>query len=369
MNAHIINVEDENEFLQNYLPNGFIGVGLVLGNSFTPQSLSKACKTTYSMYADMKTIRKGDIIFVHAGKRIYGAYEAKSEFKEDPAVNAMFHSLNLHYYPNPNVPQSGWQNNSQRIRRNSGTIGYYRQISISHFVEGKTDLCFLTGIDSREVFDIRQKRKILFIPEKWEYPDSRRTIRPLLAFEAWEIMKLLERQNSDETARAKVNPKNLREFLPVKFVLNPTIVEDEKIVEGYICDNFGRNQNVDACFGTFNSFGNNMPTPGGYTKMMDIFGYQTFSRDSKKFKVVEVKKEHCVFPNDIKQLTEYMDLIAENVADGQTKNVEGILVTRGFEADAIAFVSNFNQLGRTIKLIQFDYAAPRFNSLAFNRIV
>jgi len=31
------------------------------------QSLFKACRITYSMYADMKTIFPGDMIFVHTG--------------------------------------------------------------------------------------------------------------------------------------------------------------------------------------------------------------------------------------------------------------------------------------------------------------
>jgi hypothetical protein len=75
MNAHIINVSDENLFLRTYLPNGYLGVSLVLGG-FTPQALSSACKASYSMYADMKTIRQGDLIFVHAGQRIYGAFKA-----------------------------------------------------------------------------------------------------------------------------------------------------------------------------------------------------------------------------------------------------------------------------------------------------
>lgn len=368
MNAHIINVSDENLFLQTYLPNGYLGVGLVL-SSFTPQALSNACKTSYSMYADMKTIREGDLIFVHAGQRIYGAYKAESEFMEDPVTNSIFHSLNLHYFPQPTIPQSGWQNNIPTIQQNAGNVADYRQMSISQFMDGEINFCFPQGIDSREVFDIRQKRKIFSVPEKWEYPDSRRTIRPLLTFEGWEIIKLLERQNSDELTRTTIAPKNLNGFLGIDFILNPNIVEDEKIIEGYICGNFGRNQNVDSSFGVFGSFGNNMPVPGGYTKMMDIFGLQEFSHNSKKFKIVEVKKGLCVFPDHISQLIGYMDLVTENIAGGQLKGVEGILVSGEFDADTISFVSNFNQFGRTIKLVRFDYNPPHFRSLNFNRVV
>ena len=99
MNAHIINIPDENYFLNTCLANGFLGVNIA-GSFDTPQGKSKTCKTSYSMYADMKTIRLGDIIFVHAGNKIYGAFKAESEFKEDNTVNLQFLSSNIHYYPN-----------------------------------------------------------------------------------------------------------------------------------------------------------------------------------------------------------------------------------------------------------------------------
>ncbi len=368
MNAHIINVSDEDVFRRTYLPNGYLGVGLVL-NGYTPQALSNACKASYSMYADMKTIRKGDFIFVHASQRIYGAFTAESEFLEDATVNPLFHSLNIHYFASPNNAQSGWQNNIPAIQAAHANAADYRQIAISHFVHNGVNLCFPKGIDSREVFNIRQKRRIFTVPEKWEYPDSRRTIRPFLTFEAWELIRLLERENSDSTNRTLVAPKNLNAFLPINFILDPNVVEDEKIIEGFLCANFGRNAPIDAIIGPFDSFGNNVPAPGGYTKMMDIFGYQTFSLDAKKFKIIEVKKGPSDFPGHIQQLAEYMDLVTENVAAGELKNVEGILVAREFTPDAISFVTNFNQFGRTIKLVQFDYVPPAYTSLNFNRIV
>lgn len=368
MNSHIINVSDESLFLRTYLPNGYLGVGLVL-NNYSARALSNACKASYSMYADMKTIRQSDVIFVHAGQRIYGAYSAESEFLEDPTVDPLFQSLNIHYRVNPNNPGSGWQNNIEAIQQARANVNDYRQIAISHFAHDGINLCFPQGIDSREVFNIRQKRKIFTVPEKWEYPDSRRTIRPFLTFEAWELIKLLERENSDSPDRTTLTPKNLNGFLPINFILDPDTVEDEKIIEGYLCTNFGRNPDIDAIFGRFDSFGNNVPTPGGYTKMTDIFGYQTFLHDARKFKIVEVKKGPCDFPGHIQQLLEYMDLVVENVAGGELKNVEGILVAKEFTPDASSFVTNFNKFGRTIKLVQFDYVPPAYTSLTFNKIV
>jgi hypothetical protein len=66
MNAHSINC-NEAEFLNTFLPQGYIGVGIVI-NGTSPQHLSAACRTSYSMYADMKTIREGDAIFVQENK-------------------------------------------------------------------------------------------------------------------------------------------------------------------------------------------------------------------------------------------------------------------------------------------------------------
>ncbi len=368
MNTHIINVSDENSFLQTYVPQGYLGVGLVL-SKYTPNGLSNGCKASYSMYADMKTIRQGDIIFVHAGERIYGVFRAESEFVEDSAVNPLFQSQNIHYRSNPSIHGSGWLKNAQAIQQAHPSLSDYRQIAISHYVDNGINLSFPRGFDSREVFNARQKGRIISVPaDRWRYPDSSRIVRPLLTFESWELIKLLERENSDSTIRSTVTHKNMNGFLPIKLLLDPTIVQDEKIIEGYICENLGRDPNLDACTGAFSSFGNNVPAPGGYTKMMDIFGYQMFSNQAKKFKIIEVKKDACDFPSHIQQLMEYMDLVSENVASGDLKNVEGIFVAREFSPDAISFVSNFNQFGRTIRLVQFDYVPPAYNSLTFNRV-
>lgn len=363
MNAHIINC-DETEFFNTFLPGGYLGVGIVI-NGTGPQQLSNACRTSYSMYADMKTIREGDIVFVHAGQRIYGAFKAITEFMEDPTTPQQFLSKNIHYYPNRSNPDSGWQNNITTIPN----IGYYRRMAIAPFTEQQRNLCFEDGIDSNEVFELRFKRKIWSIPERWKYTDAARTVRPLMGNEALELLKILERTNADNPNRRSVTPANLSGYIPIQFILNPNVVIDEKIIEGWVLENIGRHQNLDNSLGPFTSFGNNMPA--GYLKFMDIFGYQELTTGIKKYKVVELKKDDCVFPNDINQLLGYVDLVVENIAEGDYKLVEGAIIASDFNNDCVIFVNNFNAIGRgrKIRLIKFDYAPRTYNHLNITRVV
>lgn len=313
------------------------------------------------MYADMKTIRVGDIIFVHAGQKIYGAFKAETEFCEDPTTPQRFLSRNIHYYPNPNYPDSGWKHNITKVPN----IGYYRRMAITHFTDKQgRNLCFEDGIDSNEVFELKLKKKIWSIPERWKYTDAARTVRPLMENEAFELIKLLDRDNADTFNRLSITPANLGSYQPIEFILDPNVVTNEKIVEGWALENIGRDQNLDNALGPFTSFGNNMPA--GYLKFMDIFGYQELSMGIKKYKVVEVKVNDCIFPNDINQLLGYIDWVVENIAEGDYKVVEGAIIAKDFNRDCVAFVNNFNAIGRKIRLIKFDYVPP-YNHLNITR--
>ena len=362
MNAHIINC-NENEFFNSFLPGGYLGVGIVIKGT-TPQQLSKTCTTSYSMYADMKTVRVDDIVFVHAGQKIYGAFKAATEFCEGSTTPQSFLSRNIHYFPNPNSPGSGWRNNITTIP----DIGYYRRMAITHFTdrEGR-NLCFENGFDSNEVFELKLKKKIWSIPERWLYTDASRTIRPLMEYEAWELIRVLERENADNANRQNITPANLAGYIPIEFILNPNIVINEKTIEGWVLENIGRNNVLDGALGPFTSFGNNMPA--GYLRFMDIFGYQELSTGIRKYKVIEIKKENSIFPDHVNQVIGYTDWVIENIASGDYKTVEGIIVAKGFDTDCINFIRNFNTTGRKIRLIEFDYDAPNYNLLTIARMV
>ena len=332
MNAHIINCD--NNLLNNYKNQGYIGVGMYL-NSTSPQGLSQACRMNYEMFADMKSIRKGDILFIHSVGGIFGAFRIESEFVENLSINSIFLSQNTHYFPGPNKPNSGWRGNISNIP----ILGDFRRLSFSHFIDSNgTNLCFENGVDSREIFDLKLKKRIWSIPERWKYADKSRTIRPLITNEADEIIKLLHRENADNPTRLNISPAKFNNYQSINLILNPSIIENEKIIEGWILDNIGKNQTLDSAFGPFSEFGNNVPA--GYLKFMDIFGIQKLYNNSLKYKIIEVKINNCSFPQDINQLIGYMDWVTENIASGDYKSVEGILFTKGFNQNTIDFINN-----------------------------
>lgn len=362
MNAHIINC-DEAEFLNSFRPNGYLGVKLAI-RSLAPQALSRTCRTSYSMCADMKTIRVGDIIFVHAGQKIHGAFKAVNEFCENPRTPQRFLSTNIHYNPDPDKPNSGWRDNITE----PVDVGYYRRMAITHFTDQEGEnLCFEKGIDSNEVFELKLKKGIWSVPERWLYGDTKRTVRPLMENESFELLKILERENADNCKRLTVKPAKLASYKPIKFVLNPNIVVNEKIIEGWILENIGRQPELDRSLGPFSSFGNNMPA--GYLKFMDIFGYQQLSLGARKYKVIEVKKDDCSFPNDINQVIGYTDWVIENIAEGNYKTVESIIIAKNFSDDCISFANNFNAMARKIRLVKFDYDPPAYNKLIITKVV
>ncbi len=365
MNAHIINC-DEKSFLEYYLSNGYIGVGLPIKKT-SAKGLSNACTTTYSMYADMKTVFPGDIIFIHAGNYIYGVFKAESTFKEKSSVNKMFLSPNIHYYPKPNNPNSGW-----KVFVGSSLPDFsidYRQLSISHFVDDcGRNVCFEKGFYANEVFDLKRKGKIWSIPERWKYPDTARCVRPLMLLETKELIKLLDRDNSDTSKRITIIPKNLDNFLDIQLILDPNIVEDEKIIEAWLCENL-RTSVAQKIFGEIASFGNNVQM--GYLQGIDIFGHCKGTLGISKYKIIEVKRGNANFPDDVQQILQYMDWVIEHLSSGNPKAAEGYMVAKSFNGDCKDYVRNHNKvnIGRRLSLIKFDYDAPRYTALKIQRII
>jgi hypothetical protein len=316
------------------------------------------------MFADMKTVRVGDIVFVHAGQKIYGAFEAATEFYEDHKTPMNFLSKNIHYNPDPTKPKGGWRDNVKK----AVNLGYCLRLAITHHSDKRgRNMCFERGIDSNEVFELKSKGVIWSIPERWKYGDTSRTVRPLMRDEAFELLKILDRVNADNPDRLTVGPASLTNYVPIEFVLNPDIITNEKIIEGWLLENIGKHSGLDNALGPLTSFGNNMPA--GYLKFMDIFGYQELATGIKKYKVIEIKKESCIFPDDINQLLGYTDWVVQNVAEGNYKLVEGILIAKNFNDDCKRFVENFNATARKIRLISFSYAFPGYNALEIKRVV
>lgn len=370
MNAHIINCNKKQ--FAHYLNNGYIGVDLVIKGT-SEIELSSACKTTYSMYADMKTIFPGDMIFIHAGEYIYGVFKAESVFKEDPNVDPNFLSYNIHYKQKPNQPNSGWHRFiNQPLNSLPLPPSDYRQMSISHYIDKNgNNLCFKKGFNAKEIFDLRRKGKIWSIPERWKYPDSARTIRPLMPNEAIELFKLLERENSHAFQTRELTPKDLTNFKDIQLILDPNIVEDEKIIEAWLCENLGTPA-LQQIFGKITSFGNNVQI--GYLQGIDIFGYTEGSLGICKYKVIEIKMDTVNKKNYkkiIKQILEYMDWVCKYLANGEPQFVEGYIIAKSFEQVCLDFVKNYNRMntGRQLALVNFNYCPPTYNTLQISRVI
>jgi hypothetical protein len=278
------------------------------------------------MYADMKTVFPGNMIFVHAGEYIYGVFKAESTFKEDPNVNPQFLSANIHYRPKPNNPTSGWQTLVNKPLQNIQIPpSDYRQLSISNYVENGKNLCFEKGFLANEVFNLKRKGKIWSIPERWKYPDEARTIRPIMLTEARELIKLLERENNSGNTLT-IQPKDLSSFLDIQLILDPRIVKDENIIEAGLCENLETPQ-LRKIFGNFTCYGNNVQI--GYLQGIDIFGYVEGVSGIVKYKVIEIKKDSLTFKKNsdvIKQTLGYMDWAIEFLGNGDPNMVDGYIL-------------------------------------------
>jgi hypothetical protein len=360
MNAHIINCSEED--FEEFVKNGYIGVGIVCTGT-TSHQLSKVCKTSYSMYADMKSVRPGDLIFIHAKNKIYGIFEAVSEFKEEPKVPAQFLSENM-YYASPFKPQTGWKYTGKELLPE---VGKYRRVAIKHHEMKGVNVCFQEGFESTEVFELKRKNKVWSIPERWQYTDTARTVRPLMLSEAAELFNLLLRENSDIPTRRIVTPSYLPNYRDIKFILNPKISNNEKIIEGWVLSEIGRNLVLDKAIGPLTCFGNNIPI--GYLKFADIIGYQDLGEGLRKYKVIEVKKDESLFPDNVNQLLNYVTWLSENITH-DSKLILGVIIAKDFSPDCIAFVNDFNSvmIGQKIRLIKYSYMPPDYGSLCLEQV-
>ncbi len=372
MNAHIINC-DKIDLFDKFKADGYLGVGFPKvevregkANVKTSGQLRNICKNAYGMFADMKRVFPGDMIFVHTEKRIYGVFKAKSHFKEDLSVDELYLSKNIHFYSVQNNQESGWQRYTNRELPQ--LRDYFRQVSISHFIDkDDRNICFEKGFSATEVFDLKRAGKIWSIPERWKYPDSARIVRPIMLDEAQELIKLLELQNL-ESDRIEMLPKKMDQMNDIQLVLNPKIVENEKIIEAWLNMSF-KTKDLKDVFGTIDSFGNNVQV--GYLKGIDIFGYRRTARGLTKYKVIEVKKDRILNGTScLEQVSTYMDWVIMHLSEGNPKLVEGYIVARDFDKETIQFVKKHNAInsGRKISLVKFSYVEPCYATIELNKI-
>lgn len=360
-NAYIINC-DNDLTLQKWITEGYVSVGIYakLDNRGKPTRWSLL--QSYSMYADMSALRPGDLILIHCCGKIYGIFEAASEFCEDPSAPSIFHSQNVHWSSKPTQPNSGWNHFFSSNSYDSMEPGHYRQAAIRPYLLEGLNCCYPLGFEANLVFKLKKRGRIYSIPDRWLYPDSSRTIRPILRFEVEELLELLENANYGSTTRQQFSSKDLSSFLPLSFILNPTIVTNEKLLEGYLCSAF-RGNAFPCIFGEPSCIVNNFQI--GYLQGIDIYGYATRRDGGYRHLVMELKTGRVTNPDTVRQLREYMSWVVEFMANGDELSVHGFFVASGFSDSVIAFVDNLNRLrtfGR-IELVRYNRCMPDYKRL------
>lgn len=371
MNAHIINCSAD--IFDHFMRYGYIGVSPRVPKNAEPQAKSQAIKTNYSMIADLKSVKKGDLLFIHCTNgeenpysgKIFGAFEFTTCFLEDPRANRIYKSGNIFY-------ENGWQ----RVT-NFPVSGYVWQAGIKSY----DNLCFEKGFNSTEIFELKYSGKIWSVPERWKYTDASRTTRPFTPAEASEILKLLKRENVGFPNRV-VNPKNLNRFNPIQLYLQPDAngyVKDEKILEAWILENLTNNKgnlrhyrNIINSFGKLSFFGNNMPA--SYLLFMDIFSYIEIQSEISRFRVIELKSSALdentwtASKNELRQLLSYLDWVVTKLAGGDSQKVDGILVAYDFDDTYIDYVRKHNRIekGRRISLLSYRI---HNNAITFGKVV
>ncbi|MBI2664122.1 hypothetical protein HYX10_02135 [Candidatus Woesearchaeota archaeon] len=355
MRAHIINCSEE--ILNSFLNEGFIAVGVATPKENTSGSKRAALFANYSMIADMKAVKRGDIIFIHVGQKIHGIFEAATEFLENPDCSRFYKSENLKY--------ALWENN-----RTFPAEHFVRQIAI----KPHKDLCFEKGFDSEEVFKLKSAGKVWTVPDRWKYTDASRTVRPLTPIEANELKTILLRENVEGNLRT-FSPKDLSGFNKLSLMLEPQDsgkLANEKILESWILDNLtlnGDNQseyeNITRTIGRCDYFGNNIPA--FYLNFIDIFGYVEKDEEILKYKVIELKRDGLTDSNwnsdknELKQLINYLDWVVKIKAKGDSKKVEGVLVAKRFSDKYKHYVKERSKVesGNRIRLVAYDVEENR----------
>lgn len=354
-NAFIINCPDKKQ-LNDWLTNGYVAVYISVKDD---KPTLYSCNSSYNMYADMANVRKGDILFIHCDAQIYGVFKADSSFVEDPNVNSIFYSENIHWVDKPSQPNSGWNyhfSNTQFV-----DPGAYRQLSIKPYIADENH-AYENGFPANEIFLSKRKGDIISIPDRWKYPDHARTLRPILRNEVNILIQLLDKWNYDNNNRLNFSPKNLTGFRNINFILDNNIKTFEKIIEGWLLQNM-ENENLVHLFGEFSSIFNTFQI--GYLNGIDIFGYVEKNDHILKYKIIEIKKDGALFPDHFKQLITYMTWVTRFMAKGDETLVEGYLVANQFNNEDVKFIEQYNKIrnGCFIKLIKFTYAPPNYTYL------
>lgn len=352
--VHLITVTNRSTY-ERFISEGYLGVAPQRGKHH------KRWVSTVDTLADLHRVRAGDWIFIMVkGEKIYGVFRATTPFKQDPNTPSEYKTENLRYYP----PEPCWQNLSEN---EFSEPDYFYQVAIESIPEYNFEL----GIDYRDIFQLKNLGKIWTVPERFKYPETTKTVKPLTPKEAMALIEVFRRENPRGLKEEEVIPKNLSDFDPISIPLDfhDNEAQHEKILEAWVLQQLGSfsNNDVKRLLGSFDYYANAVPS--FYLDTMDIYGYLEKDGIEYMHKVIELKKGMVTgavgqTKCPLSQLLRYRNWVIENRAGGDPRKVEVSIIARDFEKPEetshityIEFVELLNrtEYGQPIKLISYDF--------------
>ena len=368
MKAHIVTC-DSKDRLREFVENGYVGVRPIPPKKLTERGLLSKLGTNWDIVADLKRVKPGDLIFLHADRSLYGLFAATSCFGEESDTPRVYKSKNL------NIRY--WTENKEYWP--SDIENAYDQVRES------TELCWKAGIQSVEgryfdkpldVMDIFRRAsvgEIQTIPVRFWY-DGEKTVKPMLQSEKEKIAELLTSFNSGIPSTRSVQPYDTRDLREITIDLHSyrNKVSCEKILEAYIMENITSDEGTPQAreetrklVGDVDFFANTVYTY--YTNYIDVFCQRKVDGENENM-VVELKRgAPDPFPKTLEQVTDYASWIRLYMERGAHagEKVVSIIVARTINKSYMNWKKKNPQAN--VRLFTYDFAED-FSYIKFEEL-
>ena len=336
MRGHIITCLSMDEY-NKFIHSGYAGVMPILlnDNDVTTRKLSSKIGTNWDVIADLKRVKIGDYIFLHTQKNIFGPFRATTHFLESPQTPNFLksHNLKINY----------WLTHYRQLQ--DGEYDYFWKIGIES-IDGVTKH---NGFSSMELFKLRSIGLIQSIPQRFQYHDKPKIVKPLLNHELQKILDLLDTVGGNSPL--SFSAMDLNNYVKIKLDLDSYngIVFREKILEAWIMENITSNgdnpneyRNICETIGNAKHFVNSIFTY--YTNFMDVLFYDESENPEEEYchicnkyssknkiniRVIELKR-NFVSEDTLYQIQEYKDWAVRCLANGDESKVKSIIIGSDF---------------------------------------
>ncbi len=306
MGAHLINWQGP---VRAVFERGFVGVGIHEND-----------RMRADMLADLKRVREGELVFIHAEERIWGIFRATAGFLCDP---------NEAVYP--------------------------------HHLPLATVVRFPQGAETIDLWRLRDAGKLWTVPFRFKYDDAARTVRPLTDGEAEEIARVLMRRNPRGPEPALSPPEDTTGFeaIPIPLETNGGQLRFEKELEAWILDSRDQDQ-LKRVYGKPIFWGNKIPT--SYFKTIDLLCLQegnlpgVFEEKCRFGFIISELKAGRVDEDALKQMLGYIEWVSHRWVAGQKDFITGVLIGSEIHRDVLQYVQQRNRLeqyGNPLKLLRY----------------